>query len=131
MDKHRSIFLLISRILMTLIFIAAGVDKLGRYAATATMMQSAGVAGALLPAVIALELGGGLAILLGVWTRPVAFCLGLFCIASAALFHNNFSDAIQAAMFLKNLGMAGGFLSLAVAGAGSISIDGRKRMRDT
>ncbi|MES2115434.1 MAG: DoxX family protein [Pseudomonadota bacterium] len=129
MDKHRNTFLLLSRILMALIFIAAGADKLERYASTATMMQSAGVPGALLPAVIALELGGGLAILLGAWTRPAAFSLGLFCVVSAALFHNNFTDPMQAAMFMKNLSIAGGFLALAVAGAGTFSVDGRNSNR--
>ncbi len=126
MDKHRNVVLLMARILMALIFIAAGADKMGRYAATVTMMQAAGVSGALLPAVIALELGGGLAILLGARTRPAALGLAVFCVVSGALFHHNFGDALQAAMFMKNLAMAGGFLALAVAGAGAVSVDARR-----
>lgn len=127
MDRHRNAALLMARILMALIFIAAGLDKMGRYAATVMTMQAAGVPGALLPAVIALELVGGLAILLGARTRPAALGLAVFCIVSAALFHHNFADALQAAMFMKNLAMAGGFLSLAVAGAGAASVDARSR----
>lgn len=131
MEKYRNTVLLMSRILMALIFIGAGIDKMGRYAATVNLMQSAGVSGSLLPAVIALELGGGLAILLGAATCWAALCLAMFCVVSAVLFHDNFADALQLAMFMKNLAMAGGFLSLAVAGAGAISIDARKRAART
>lgn len=129
MDRHRNFLLLIARILLALIFIAAGIDKMGRYAATVTVMQSMAVPGALLPAVIALELGGGLAILLGAFTRPAALCLAVFCIVSAVIFHKNFADALQMAMFMKNFAIAGGFLALAVVGAGRISVDARNRSR--
>lgn len=122
-NRYGNALLLISRILMALIFIAAGIDKMRHYAATVTMMQAAGVPGVLLPAVIALELGGGLAILLGASTRLAALGLAAFCIVCAVVFHYNFSDALQSAMFMKNLAMAGGFVCLAVAGAGAISID--------
>lgn len=129
MGKQRNLLLLGARILLALIFIAAGIDKMGRYAATVTVMQSMAVPGLLLPAVIALELGGGLAILLGAYTRAAALCLAVFCIVAAAIFHANFADALQAAMFMKNLSIAGGFLALAAAGAGAISVDARRRNR--
>ncbi|HJV00706.1 MAG TPA: DoxX family protein [Burkholderiaceae bacterium] len=126
-DRYGDLLLLTSRILMALIFVAAGADKIGRYGATVAMMEAAGVSGVLLPAVIALELGGGLAILLGASTRLAATALAMFCVVSAILFHHHLGDATQAAMFMKNLAMAGGFLALAVAGAGTISIDARQR----
>lgn len=128
-NRQRDFLLLISRILLALIFIGAGIDKMGRYAATVTVMQSMDVPGLLLPAVIALELGGGLAILLGAFTRSAALCLAVFCIVAAVLFHKNFADALQMAMFLKNFAIAGGFLALAVSGAGAISVDARNRNR--
>src|SRR5258708_5271992 len=57
------------RVLLALLFLLSGVGKLGAYGSTAAYMSSAGVAGALLPAVVATELGGALALLLG-WKTP-------------------------------------------------------------
>jgi putative oxidoreductase len=115
---------LAARILAAAIFIIAGYGKLGSYAATQGYMASAGVPGALLPLVIALELGGGLALLLGFQTRLVGFLLSMFCIATALIFH---SGAAQHIMFLKNLSMAGGMLAFTVFGGGRASLDGESR----
>jgi putative oxidoreductase len=73
--------------------------------------------------VIALELGGGLAILAGGFTRWIALALAAFSLVSAALFHADFGDAGQAINFWKNVAMAGGFLMLAAHGAGAYSLD--------
>ena len=125
MEKTGNLPLLGGRILMALIFVAAGASKMGQYAATQQYMQSAGVPGVLLPLVIALELGGGLAILLGWYTKPMAYLLAAFTLLAAALFHHNFADVTQMTMFMKNLAIAGGFLALAVVGPGTISVDQR------
>src|SRR5674476_428125 len=80
---------IIARLLAATIFIVAGYGKLGAgYAGTQAYMASAGVPGALLPLVIALEIGGGLALLFGFQTRLVAFLLAGFCIISGILFHS-------------------------------------------
>ena len=114
---------LLGRIGLSLIFIISGWGKIAGYAATQQYMEAMGVPGALLPLVIALELGGGLAILMGVFTRWIALALAVFSLASAALFHANFGDAAQAINFWKNAAMAGGFLMLAAHGAGMLSLD--------
>jgi putative oxidoreductase len=88
-------------------------------------MSSAGVPGALLPAVIVTELGGALAIILGWRTRIVAALLAGFSVLTALVFHNNFADQAQMINFLKNLSIAGGFLLLLVNGAGPLSLDRR------
>jgi putative oxidoreductase len=72
MDKFNSPLLLISRVLLALIFVAAGVNKMGHYSDTVAYMQSMGVAGDFLPAVIALEVGGGLAMAGGFLALAVA-----------------------------------------------------------
>ncbi len=126
MEKMNPWILLISRILMALIFIAAGAGKLSNFEGTQAYMQMTGVPGPLLPLVILVEVGGGLAILLGYQTRWVALALAGFCAVSGAIFHNNFADQTQTIMFMKNLAMAGGFLSLFVSGAGSLSLDRRR-----
>lgn len=114
------------RILLALIFVTAGWQKIGGYAGTQAYMESVGVPGLLLPAVILLELGGGLAIIAGFMTRWVAAALALFCLASAALFHYNPAEQMQMILFMKNLAMAGGFALLLVHGAGPWSLDARR-----
>lgn len=116
---------LLSRFGLAAIFIIMGVGKLSAYAGTQAYMESAGLPGALLPLVIALEVGGGLAIAAGLFTRWVAVALAAFSIVSALIFHRPLSDAVQMTMFLKNVAMAGGFLILATHGGGSWSLDRR------
>ena len=113
------------RILLASLFLLAGLNKLGAYSATAAYMSSAGVPGALLPAVIATEVLGALAIILGWKTRVAATLLAGFSLLTAFTFHNNFADQIQMIMFLKNVSIAGGFLLLIANGAGPLSIDRR------
>jgi putative oxidoreductase len=115
------------RVLMSAIFLMAGISKLGSYAATQGYMESMGVPGILLPLVILLELGGGLAVLLGWQTRISAFLLAGFCIVSALIFHASFGDQMQSILFMKNLAMAGGFLFLVAGGAGAWSLDARRQ----
>jgi putative oxidoreductase len=114
---------LLGRVGLALIFVISGLSKISGYAATQQYMDSMGVPGALLPLVIALELGGGLVILAGAFTRWVAIALALFSIAAAALFHANFADQMQAISFWKNVAIAGGFLLLAANGPGALSLD--------
>jgi putative oxidoreductase len=116
---------LAGRILISVIFILAGASKIGGYAGTQAYMESQGVPGALLPLVIATELGGGILVVLGLFTRYAALALAGFSILSALLFHANFGDQTQQIMFMKNLAMAGGFLFLVAHGAGALSLDAR------
>jgi putative oxidoreductase len=117
---------LVGRLLLVLIFIQAGYGKIGGYEGTVKYMASAGVPGLLLPLVIAVELGAGLLVAIGYQTRLAALALAGFSILSALLFHFNFGDRMQATQFMKNVSIAGGFLMLFAAGAGSWSVDGHK-----
>lgn len=121
-----NLLMLIGRLLLAAIFIFAGYGKLGAFEGTQAYMAGQGIPGALLPLVILLELGGGIAIVLGLFTRITAFALACFCIASALVFHGNAADQTESIMFLKNLAMAGGFLILAAHGPGDISLDNRR-----
>jgi putative oxidoreductase len=113
-----------ARIMASAIFLTAGFSKLGAgYAGTQAYMASAGVPGALLPLVIALEIGGGLSLLLGFQTRLAAFLLAGFCLVTGMLFHTG-TDQMQQIMLMKNLAMAGGLLAFTVFGAGRLSLDG-------
>jgi len=115
------------RVLISLIFITSGLSKLGSFAGTQDYMESVGVPGMVLPVVIAVEVLGGLAIILGWQARIAAFLLAGFSLLSAVLFHANFGDQMQMIMFMKNLGLAGGFLMIVALGAGPYSIDNRNR----
>lgn len=114
---------LVGRILLAALFLISGLGKIGGYAATAAYMSSLGVPGALLPLVIATEVIGGIAIMVGWKTRITAFLLAGFTLLTAFVFHNNFADQTQAIMFLKNVSITGAFLLLVGRGAGSLSID--------
>lgn len=113
------------RIFLSLIFVLSGIGKIGTYSATQGYMESAGVPGLLLPAVIVLEIVGGLAVMLGWKTRIAAFLLAGFSLLSAIMFHADIGDQLQSIMFLKNLSLAGGFLILVALGPGTWSIDQR------
>lgn len=117
---------LAGRILLASIFLAGGLGKLGAgYAGTQAYMASQGVPGALLPLVIALEIGGAALLIAGWWTRLSALALAGFTLAAAALFHANFAEPMQQILFLKNVAIAGGFLVLVAQGAGAWSLDAR------
>lgn len=119
---------LTGRALMSAIFIMAGISKIGAYAGTQGYMESAGVPGALLPLVILLEIGGGLAVLLGWKVRIAAFLLAGFSVLSALVFHANFADQTQSILFMKNVAMAGGLLFLVSGGVPAWSIDARREV---
>jgi putative oxidoreductase len=110
------------RLLIAAIFVMSGWGKINGYAGTQAYMQAMHVPGALLPLVILVEVGGGLAIVLGLFTRIAALALAVFCVLTAVLFHGA-ADQVNQIMFMKNLGLAGGFLFLAANGAGRVSVD--------
>ena len=114
------------RALLAALFLLSGLGKIPGYAATAGYMETVGISGHLLPAVIALEVLGALAIIAGWKTRITALLLAGYTLIAALIFHSNFADQMQMINFFKNLSIAGGFLLLVVHGAGPWSLDGRK-----
>jgi putative oxidoreductase len=122
--------LLLGRILLSVIFIRSGALKLSTMAATQAMLTKLELPVPMLAwlVTVVVELVGGLMLLFGIATRPVAVVLGLWCIATALVAHTNFADRQMQVHFMKNLAMAGGFIYVAVFGAGNLSFDGwRKR----
>ncbi|MBI3773397.1 MAG: DoxX family protein [Gammaproteobacteria bacterium] len=128
MDK---ISTFIGRLLMGQIFLLAGISKITQYAGTQGYMDAFGLPGAMLPLVILLEIGGGLALIVGWQTRWAAWALAAFTLVAGAVFHHNFADQTQMIMFMKNLAIAGGLLFVAAHGAGAFSIDQRRRTNRT
>jgi len=123
MNKLYDVSDLLGRILISVIFIMAGYSKIGGYAGTAEYMQSMGVPGALLPLVILVELGGGILVVLGLFTRLSAVALAGFSMLAGLLFHFKPDDQMQMMIMMKDIAMGGGFLVIAAHGAGAFSLD--------
>ncbi len=123
MENLKDPSLLAGRILLALMFVIMGYGKIAGYDGTAGYMESKGIPGVLLPLVIAAELGGGLLIVVGFFSRWTALALAGFCILTAFLFHLDFGDMAQKIQFLKNLSIAGGMLMLFAVGPGKYAIN--------
>lgn len=114
------------RVLLASLFLIAGFNKIVGYSGTQGYMEAMGVPGFLLPLVILLEIGGGIALLVGWQAKISAFLLAGFSIISAIIFHSNFSDQTQMLFFMKNLTIAGGLLMVVAHGAGQYALDRAK-----
>ena len=115
--------LLASRLLLAGIFVHEGVFLAMNFAAASAGMAKAGVPAPALVATIGLQLIAGIAIAAGWHARFGAAALGLFCLATAILFHTNFAIRNELLHFEKDLAIAGGMFVLMLRGAGSLSVD--------
>ncbi|MGP6086199.1 DoxX family protein [Antarctobacter jejuensis] len=115
--------LLIARLLLGALFVMAGIGKLGDVQGFAGYMASGGIPAGLAWPVILFEIVGGIALIVGFQTRIAALALGIFSLVSGVMYHYVPSDQMQMTMFLKNLALTGGYLALAIAGAGAWSLD--------
>ncbi len=126
MNKLNPVLSLAGRIMIALIFVLAGLNKLSAIDGTQAYMEAMGLPGILIYPTILFEVAAGLAIIAGFQTRAVALALAGFSLLSAIIFHNQLGDQMQFILFMKNVAMAGGFLFLARHGAGELSIDNRR-----
>ena len=132
-DSVKPSLALIGRVLLALMFVLAGFDKLTGIEGTAGYIASAGLPMATALAVIVglLELFGGLALMVGFHARWAALALVLFTLVASLLFHNFWAMPadkafMQQLMFMKNLSVAGGLFIVAALGAGPVSVDARR-----
>jgi putative oxidoreductase len=124
---------LLGRVLLALMFVLAGFSKITHFGGTAGYIGSAGLP---MPQVLAaltilLELGGGLAVMLGFQARWAALALGLFTLLVSFIFHPFWAVPADQAMvtnllFMKNISVAGGMFLLAAIGPGALSLDGKR-----
>jgi putative oxidoreductase len=122
-EKSPPLFDVAARLMLAAIFIAAGAGKVGSYEATQGYMEAAGVPGMLLPLVIATELGGGLALAIGLATRIAALALAGFTVVAAIIFHADLADQMQSVLFMKNIAITGGLLLLVRHGGGAWALE--------
>ncbi len=114
---------LVARILISALFLLNGVFKISNYDGTVGWMEGFGIPGILIIPAIILEIVGPILIVIGYKTKIAAGLLSLFCIATALIFHNDFSDQMQLGSFLKNIALAGGFLFIFINGTKDFSLD--------
>jgi len=131
-EKFRDEVILVARILLALLFLTFGWSKLTNYAGTVAYMTKTGLPLPSIAAIVAVivELGGAIAIILGLWTRLVAVVVALYTVASAFIGHPYWTmtgaDAYGNMInFYKNVCIMGGYLLLYITGAGKYSIDAK------
>lgn len=120
---------LIGRVLLAAMFVLAGLDKIGGFEGTAGYIGSVGLPFPELLTVltIAVEIGAGLALIVGFQVRIAALLLAGFTLAASVLFHNYWAMPaeqayIQQLMFMKNISVAGGLLMIVALGGGALGL---------
>jgi putative oxidoreductase len=118
---------LIGRLLISALFLLSAYNKIFSIDGTMGWMEGFGIPGFLLYPTIALEIILPLFVIIGYQAKISAALLAIFCLATAFIFHFDFSNQIETIAFLKNLGLAGGFLFILVNGTKDWSIDRKKK----
>ena len=118
---------LVGRILISSIFLLSGYNKIFNYSGTISWMEGFGIPGFLLAPTIILEIILPVFIIVGYKTQITASFLAIFCIATGMIFHLDFTDQMQTIQLLKNIGLAGGFLFIAVNGPKEWAIETKKK----
>jgi len=124
MERLMSIGLLVSRILLSSIFLVSGVKKIFAFQATQAYMAGFGMqmTGVFLALAILFEVGGGLFLLVGYFPRLGALALILFLVPTTLVFHRNLSDPVQIIQFSKNVAILGGLFAILSAGGGEFAV---------
>jgi len=117
----------LGRLLISALFLISAYNKIFSIDGTMSWMEGYGIPGLLLYPTIAIEIILPLFVIIGYQARISAGLLAVFCIATALLFHFDFVDQMQTIAFLKNLGLAGGFLFIVANGTRDWSVDREKK----
>ncbi len=122
-DRLRDPVLFIGRVLIAALFLYDATSIVRFPDATAAYMEQSGVPGFLLYPTAIFQFAGGVMIVIGFRARLAALAFAAFCLATASIFHRQLADPNELIQFGKDLGLAGGYLFLAVEGAGRLSVD--------
>ena len=113
----------LGRIFLSTIFLVEGMNKIFNYEGTIEYMENFNVPEYLAIPAIIVEILFPLLLIVGYQTKISALVLAIFTLATALIFHTDFTNQMQLISFLKNFAIAGGFLIIFVNGAGKYSID--------
>ena len=118
---------LLGRILISSIFLLSGYNKIFNYSGTISWMEGFGIPGFFLAPAIILEIILPIFIIIGYKTQLAATLLSVFCILTGVIFHLDINDQMQTIQLLKNFGLAGGFLFIAINGTKEWSVETKKK----
>ena len=122
-----NVFDLIGRILISALFLISAFNKIFNLEGSMSWMEGFGVPGFLIFPAIVIEIILPILVIVGFQARIDSGILALFCLATAFIFHFDFSDQSQFVSFLKNVGLAGGFLFIVVNGTKDWAVDKEKK----
>ena len=114
---------LVGRVFISLVFLLSGINKIGNYEGSIGWMESFGMPGIFLIPAIILEIVAPILIIIGYKVKIAAALLSVFCIATALIFHTDFSNQMQFVSFMKNIALAGGFLFLVINDTKDFSLE--------
>ena len=118
---------LIGRIFISALFLISAFNKVLNLDGSMSWMEGFGIPGFLIYPAIILEIILPIFVIVGFRARMSAGLLAIFCLATAFIFHLDFSNQMQLVSFLKNIGLAGGFLFIVVNGTRDWSVDREKK----
>lgn len=131
-ERQRNEIILLARVLLMILFIISGWGKLTNFSGTVAYMAVVGAPVPMIAACIAIvmEFFVAIALILGFYTRPLAFLFALFVLGTALIGHHFWTmvepeRAANVTNFFKNMGIMGGLLLLGLTGPGRYSIDGK------
>ena len=116
---------LVGRVFISLVFLLSGINKIGNYEGSVGWMETFGMPGIFLIPAIILEIVAPILIIIGYKVKIAAALLSVFCIATAIIFHTDFSNQMQFVSFMKNIALAGGFLFLVINETKEFSLEKR------
>jgi len=114
----QNLLMLVGRIMLAAMVFWTGYGRLMSYASIHNYVNDWSVPHAFKPFIILWEVGGGLLLLLGIYTRAAAAALALFCVVSGFVVHLHNGDELQLIDFMKNMALTGGFLYVVATGGG-------------
>ena len=114
---------LVGRVFISLVFLLSGINKIENYEGSIGWMESFGMPGIFLIPAIILEIVAPILIIIGFKVKIAAALLSVFCIATALIFHTDFSNQMQFVSFMKNIALAGGFLFLVINDTKNLSLE--------
>ena len=122
-----NVFDLIGRIFISALFLISAFNKIFNLDGSMVWMEGFGVPGFLIFPAIAIEIILPVLVIVGYYAKISAGILAIFCLTTAFIFHFDFSDQTQLVSFLKNIGLAGGFLFIVANGTKDWAVDKEKK----
>ena|SRR5579871_6631381 len=125
----QNLLMLVGRVMLAAMMLWTGFGRLASYSSLHSYVADWSVPGAFKPILILWEVGAGILLILGIYTRAAALALALFCVLSGFLVHLHDDDVLQLIDFMKNMALTGGFLYVAATGAGDWSLGKKYKLK--